>query len=63
MCEGYMKGANIVGIVGVSMKIVQTIINQFKEGGTYKENTMTRRPTLLVREIFIEFYSLHPEIN
>jgi hypothetical protein len=36
MCEGGMKGTDIVGIVAMFTKKVLTIIKQFKEGGTYK---------------------------
>jgi hypothetical protein len=47
MCEGGMKGTYIVGIVGVTTRTEPTIIKQFKEGGTNKENTRTKRPKKL----------------
>jgi transposase len=47
MCEGGMKGTDTTSIVGVLTKTMQKIIKQFKEGGTYKENTSTGRPKKL----------------
>jgi transposase len=47
MCQGGMKGVEIVDKVGVPVRIVQRIVKQFKEDGNFKSHTIYERPKLL----------------
>jgi hypothetical protein len=47
MCQGRMKGVEIVVKVGVLVMAVQRIVNQFKEDGNFKSHTICGRPKLL----------------
>jgi transposase len=47
MCQGGMKGVEIVDKVGVAVRTIQKIVKQFKENGNFKSHTSHGRPKLL----------------
>jgi transposase len=47
MCQGGMKGVEIVDKVGVLVRTVQRIVKQIKEDGNFKSHTSRERLKLL----------------